>query len=542
MEQLQVNAAAFEHLRLVFSENEVPENEVGDTITHIAREYKKRYKVGIVNLDKLKPLIANLQVATPHETFSAENDETNSDFDIDYYNFFNIIGAQDTPRMEYSQINQNFLCIGKARKVIGEEDYRPKLFKARYELLLQRILRHSLFTCSWNVKTSQRYKLSFIKDLRGKKREPHLLFGMLTLTCDKYYLEDSEDKIELNISNATIPNRILVPNCFLVVQGFFNDEDEIFEASYLAHPPVEKRAVTRNAFRNIDFLGCTKIFENEFILQPYVEKCHHMMFLVFSDVYLNQDQTFEKLDTIFSAYSKKDVIPFAVILIGNFWSEQVNGEDEDYADGFSSLGDLIAMYPKLAIHTNFVFVPGPRDPYLRGVFPHFPIPDIYTSGLRKRVKRAFFTTNPCRLQFLTQEIVIYRNDIMEKFHRNLLLECRTDEKQYQPDEVIKTLIAQGHLSPFPLSVCPIHWEFDHTLRLYPLPHTLILADRGPQFQFTYEDCLTFNPGSFNSGTTHQWMNYYPSKIKAQFCESSAFEKPTPSLDSSGRKMGNNKAP
>ena len=36
-------------------------------------------------------------------------------------------------------------------------------------------------------------------------------------------------------------------------------------------------------------------------------------------------------------------------------------------------------------------------------------------------------------------------------------------------QVAYTLIDQGHLSPLPLSVQPIHWEHDHALRLYPLP-------------------------------------------------------------------------
>lgn len=38
-----------------------------------------------------------------------------------------------------------------------------------------------------------------------------------------------------------------------------------------------------------------------------------------------------------------------------------------------------------------------------------------------------------------------------------------------PLQLVQTILDQGHLSPLSLSVQPIIWELDHTMRLYPMP-------------------------------------------------------------------------
>ncbi|KAK3708999.1 DNA-directed DNA polymerase epsilon, subunit B [Vermiconidia calcicola] len=66
----------------------------------------------------------------------------------------------------------------------------------------------------------------------------------------------------------------------------------------------------------------------------------------------------------------------------------------------------------------------------------------------------------------------------------------------QAKKLILSLLPQSTLSPFPLSLRPTHW--DHTtsaLSLYPLPHTLVLADPDAEpFALTFEGCHVINPG------------------------------------------------
>lgn len=41
-----------------------------------------------------------------------------------------------------------------------------------------------------------------------------------------------------------------------------------------------------------------------------------------------------------------------------------------------------------------------------------------TEEFRKKVSTAVFTSNPCRIQYCTQEIVVFREDIVTKMCRN----------------------------------------------------------------------------------------------------------------------------
>ena len=63
-------------------------------------------------------------------------------------------------------------------------------------------------------------------------------------------------------------------------------------------------------------------------------------------------------------------------------------------------------------------------------------------------------------------------------------------------KLVKTLLDQSHLSPFPLSVRPQHWDFALSpLSLHPLPTALALSDAEcPPFALTFEGCHVMNAG------------------------------------------------
>ena len=78
-------------------------------------------------------------------------------------------------------------------------------------------------------------------------------------------------------------------------------------------------------------------------------------------------------------------------------------------------------------------------------------------------------------------------------------------------KLVKTILDQGYLSPFPLTDRPVLWDFSGALQLYPLPTALVLMDpEAPPFAITYEGCHVMNPGplvpSGKRGIT-QWMEY-----------------------------------
>lgn len=161
---------------------------------------------------------------------------------------------------------------------------------------------------------------------------------------------------------------------------------------------------------------------------------------------------------------------------------------------------------------------------------------------------AVWATNPVRMSLFgpVDEIVLFRDDITSRFRRNAITFSKPEEPDddnegdgvnTQPDAIdididndddeanesihaaashrptttsnnptpsptttfarklIKTLLDQSHLSPFPLSKRPQLWDYASSLSLYPLPTALILCDSEmPAFAISYEGCHVMNAG------------------------------------------------
>lgn len=88
--------------------------------------------------------------------------------------------------------------------------------------------------------------------------------------------------------------------------------------------------------------------------------------------------------------------------------------------GFKALGAAILEYPLLAAHCQFIFVPGPNDPWSSTTLPRPAIPETFTQYIRDKLPKATFTSNPARIQYFNQEIVIFREDLMGRMLRNLV--------------------------------------------------------------------------------------------------------------------------
>jgi DNA polymerase epsilon subunit 2 len=75
----------------------------------------------------------------------------------------------------------------------------------------------------------------------------------------------------------------------------------------------------------------------------------------------------------------------------------------------------------------------------------------------------------------------------------------------------KTILDQGHLSPYPLNTRPVHWDYGSALQLYPLPTALVLADPdAPLFALNYMGCCVMNPGGIvdgRRGERARWIEY-----------------------------------
>ncbi|CAG8214485.1 unnamed protein product [Penicillium salamii] len=245
----------------------------------------------------------------------------------------------------------------------------------------------------------------------------------------------------------------------------------------------------------------------------------------------------------------------------------------EYKEYFDSLALVLSDFPALLQHSTFVFVPGDNDPWASAfsagaasTVPRQPIPDLFTS----RVKRAFatanselgaqhtepageavWTSNPARLSWFgpVHDIAVFRDDMSGRLRRsavNTTLDSEDPDVTMQDPSssagtfaqgnsqiddlgqqestkataasgatmarrLVKTILDQGTVSPFPLPLRPILWDHASSLQLYPLPTALVLADpEAAPFCMTYEGCHVMNPGRLvpEGGTpTARWIEY-----------------------------------
>jgi DNA polymerase epsilon subunit 2 len=89
-------------------------------------------------------------------------------------------------------------------------------------------------------------------------------------------------------------------------------------------------------------------------------------------------------------------------------------------ENFDSLADLIASYPLITRNTHFVVVPGPLDHTLNATLPRRPLLSSFVGRLKSKVPKVHFATNPCRIKFFAQEIVVFREDMMARMLRNVI--------------------------------------------------------------------------------------------------------------------------
>lgn len=103
-------------------------------------------------------------------------------------------------------------------------------------------------------------KLTTIKNLLGRQGGHFLIFGLLTRMEDgEFYLEDLDDKVKLNLSEAVRPflstflhsfahlkpsqtpeSGLFTEGSFVLIDGDYN-HDSIFKVAEIGHPPSERR-------------------------------------------------------------------------------------------------------------------------------------------------------------------------------------------------------------------------------------------------------------------------------------------------------------
>ncbi|XP_040598944.1 DNA polymerase epsilon subunit 2 isoform X3 [Mesocricetus auratus] len=422
----------------------------------------------IIDAVEKQPLSSNM---IERSVVEAAVQECSQSVDETIEHIFNIIGAFDIPHFVYNSERKKFLPLSMtdqaAPTLFGTARDKAELYRERYTILHQRTHRHELFTPpvigSHPEESGSKFQLKTIETLLGSttKVGDVIVLGMIT------QLKEVGLKIK----------------CFMSMPLGFHPLSPL-----VPQGPSNASVKTSAKLRQLE------------------DEHKDAMFVFVSDVWLDQVQVLEKLHVMFSGYSPAP--PTCFILCGNF-SSAPYGKNQVQAlkDSLKSLADIICEYPSIHQSSRFVFVPGPEDPGFGSILPRPPLAESITQEFRQRVPFSVFTTNPCRIQYCTQEIIIFREDLVNKMCRNCV---RFPSSNLDiPTHFVKTVLSQGHLTPLPLYVCPVHWTYDYTLRVYPVPDLLVIADKYDPFTVTNTDCLCINPGSFpRSGFA--FKVFYPS--------------------------------
>lgn len=270
--------------------------------------------------------------------------------------------------------------------------------------------------------------------------------------------------------------------------------DNVLQVHRMGNPIVETRnqamkilGLTMNHFSSLSTLGQIQDLQVQ-------ERIHGVegMFVILSDVHLDNSTVLEKLMTLLRGFQRMDPLPLFV-LMGNFTSTV--SHPKTVLGCFEELALLISKnFPRLAEKARFVFVPGPKDPGLGQVLPRPPLPPSFRAPLQQRLRNVSFASNPCRIRYFSKELVFFRHNVVSQLRRSCLWYNKNESTSTQ--HAVKTILDQGHLCP--VSKVPIYWQYDHALRLYPLPDAVILGDRVDQYYENYAECDAINPGPFDS--------------------------------------------
>ncbi|GAB6031775.1 DNA polymerase epsilon subunit 2 [Chamberlinius hualienensis] len=445
------------------------------------------------------PTISEHSIQEAIETLQSINEGSYSE------KIFTVIDAFAIPKFVLDGERKKYVKSSESSCLFGVASMKSDLYINRYNVIHRRLLRHSLFkqSVAGESVNSKKYVLKPVEYLLGSSTSPEIgnivVFGMLTqLKEGKYYLEDPTGTAELDLSNTIsfIFLQNLTLGCFVLAEGFY--EDRVFHVKGLGLPPTEPSRLSREYLGNVNFFGGNLVnsVKSSNRLREIEEENPNSSFVFIADVWLDDIKVVNKLRRLFEGFSLFP--PTCFVFIGNFHSAALKMSRpalfESMKQSFQKLSEILLEFRSLINTSKFVFVPGPQDPEASEIIPRPPIPKVISQEFCNRIPGAVFTTNPCRLQFCTKEIVVFREDLVTKMCRNCIT---VPAKDPIPTHFAKTILSQFCLSSLPLHILPVYWNCEHAMSLFPLPDLIVCADKYHPFTEENADCLIINPGSFS---------------------------------------------
>ncbi|CUM66713.1 uncharacterized protein PRCAT00004391001 [Priceomyces carsonii] len=529
---------------------------------------------------------------------------------IDWHDYYRVIIPPEQPSFVFDKSRKQFKLVLNDNKISANLSSSIKFYSNRYNLILDRCSRNESFqkpsfasisalNTSLN-KEGTSSEITLIKNMLGRDGSKFILLGLLSKNNnDDFIIEDQTDYIELNLSQAfKTQGSFYCTGMFVVVEGIYSASGGTplsisylggcFHVSNITQPPAERRDISLENYGNIDFLGIsqelkssdsyalnsiTKINKSFKKKLVSLEKTliENKIIMVGSDCFLDNNKVLEGLNKLFlkleaSLEDQNDNF-LAIVFTGSFTSTPLSSTNsilsdvsnsEIYKDNFDNLAKILAGYSNLVRSTKFIFIPGKNDPWqstcsLGGsnldLLPQKSIPKFFMSRLERLIPKGnlILGWNPTRINYLTQEIVFFKDDLVNKLKRNDIIfpseielenerldkdqescipeNINTSEKHLptkirQARKLVKTILDQGTLLPFLKDLKVINPRFDYSLRIEPLPTIIVLNDSSfENFEVTYNGCKVINVTSILNGPRLlNYVTYTPSSKKFDFEE------------------------
>ncbi|KAK6461237.1 DNA-directed DNA polymerase epsilon, subunit B [Scheffersomyces coipomensis] len=533
---------------------------------------------------------------------------------LNWQEYFKIINPNEQTPCKFDKQRKQFSLIhGRHdKKALSDtlSNYLQssvELFNNRYNLLYDRLSRNESFQKTSYTSISSISKtmsnltseITLIKNVLGRDGSKFILFGLLNKgTNDEYILEDSTDYIELNLSQTyKAEGSFYCPGMFVIVEGIYSASGGLsntrsdyiggcFHVSHIGHPPAERREISNENYGHVDFLGIHKqtgdkvLKINKVLRKKLVsleKSLHgHKILMLGSECNLDNFKILDGLKKFFHRLensiieSNNEDVPLALILTGSFSSKPLTStsstlasvsNSELYKGYFDDLSVIISQFPNVVEKVKFVLIPGKNDPWQSSYslggsnlnyLPQSSLPRLFVNRLERLLPRGnlILGWNPLRINYLSQELVILKDELISKFKRNdIIFEndleiekelVRLDQsperinhiisqeqqehvspKIKQARKLVKTLLDQGHLQPFLKDLKLVNPDYDYALRIEPLPTILILNDVNfENFEVTYNGCKVINIARLLSPSSRKinFVEYTPSHKRFDFKE------------------------
>ncbi|XP_003748292.1 DNA polymerase epsilon subunit 2 [Galendromus occidentalis] len=443
--------------------------------------------------------------------------------DEQQHQVFKVISAFEVPAFTYNNDRKKFLKVETKRILFPDADAKADLYQERYKVVHQRTLRHRLFAppsaaSLLSSTQAEHYKLCTCESLMGMAKTDNkfvVVLGMITqLKEGKLSLEDPTGCVSLNLSKANFPEALITEGSIVLAEGTY--DDKIFNVQAIGFAPAEAASISREFFGSVNYFGgdSLKCMKTDAAVREMEQQLDDSMIVFLSDVWLDDVRTMERLKILFEGYNQCP--PLAFVMMGNFLRDSLGFADiVTLKDCFKQLADLILQFPAVVERSRFIFVPGSRDPLVSKILPRPPLPTAITEAFSSKLPKTVFTSNPARIQLYSQEIVLFREDVVSKMCRNsIYVPWDTDSDVAMAQLYVKNLVGNSHLCCLPIHLAPIYWQMDHSFWLYPMPDLVVCGDKHEAFTVKQNDCVFTNPGQFTKND-FCFKVYFPGQKKVE---------------------------